>query len=361
MAPLLGRLRRAMRVSALGMTYITTRAPTTRLMKGCSPHYHETLGLTDSVDTKLIVPTKRPLREYKEDLQELAASIREKGLIEPIIVRPIGGMFEVVAGTRRFEACKRLRWSRVPCIIRNISDKDAFEMSLTENIQRKTMNAVEEAMAFERYVKMKGWGGESALAKKIGKSQEYVAQRLSLLSLPKMVKQRIIRRQINPSAAVEIARVHDPQAQVALSDRVAEERLPITVVRQAVHSIKSGSPWQVAVESSQAGMSGLPGSLLSDVPFAQDSPEPDFFEIRAGQKDHGQPEFEQLDNGVLILKLALARLSTLVDNVSEESDVWEMLAEKRFLIHEMIDSLIKTKVKLNRRLGTTVSDVAASP
>jgi ParB family transcriptional regulator, chromosome partitioning protein len=320
-------------------------------MKGCSPHYHETLGLTDSVDTKLIFPPESPLRDYRDGLDDLTSSIKEKGLIEPIVVRPIGGTFEVVAGVRRFEACKRLRWSRVPCIIRNLSDKDAYEMSLTENIQRKTMNAVEEALAFRRYVDMRGWGGESVLAKKLGKSQEYISQRLSLLSLPKPVKQRIIRRQINPSVAVEIARVSDPQTQIALSQRVAEDHIPIAVVRQAVHSIKSGQMWQVAVEAARPNAERTSGKLPSSIPMVHDSQEPDFFGTRLGQKDAFQREMEQLDNGVLILKLALARLSTLVDNVYEESDVWEMLAEKRFLIHGMIDSLIKAKVKMNRRLG----------
>jgi ParB/RepB/Spo0J family partition protein len=330
-------------------------------MKGCSPHYHETLGLTDSVDTKLIVPPKSPIREYRDDLDELASSIKEKGLIEPIIVRPIGGTFEVVAGARRFEACKRLRWSKVPCIIRNLSDKDAYEMSLIENIQRRTMNAVEEAYAFKRYVDMKGWGGESVLAKKLGKSQEYVSQRLSLLSLPKTVKQRVIRRQISPSVAVEIARIADPRAQIALSERVSEDRLTVAVVRHAVHSIKTSQAWRAGVQTGQPGNNGLSDNLPSDIPFAQDSPEPDFFGIRLGHKDVAQKEIEQLDNGVLILKLALARLSTLVDNTSEESEVWEMLAEKRFLIHGMIDSLIKAKVKMNRRLEMTVSGVSPSP
>ena len=330
------------------------------LMKGCSPHYHETLGLTDSVDTKLIVPPKSPLRDYREELDDLVASIREKGLVEPIVVRPTSGLFEVVAGARRFEACKRLRWSRIPCIIRNLSDKDAYEMSLTENIQRRTMNPMEEADAFKRYVDMKGWGGESILARKLGKSQEYVSQRISLLSLPKSVRLRIIRRQISPSAAVEVAKVSDPKAQVALSRRVAQDHITVLAVREAVHAIKAGEAWQASV---QAGQSPSPQGrrINQGAPFARDPAEPDFFRIKLGRKDSVDRELEQLDNGVLILKLALARLSTLVDNLPEESDVWEMLAEKRFLIHAMIDSLIKSKVKMNRRLAMTIMGQAVSP
>lgn len=323
-------------------------------MKGCSPHYHETLGLTDSVDTKLIVPPRSPLRESEEDLGELVSSIREKGLIEPIIVRPIGGTFEVVAGARRYEACKRLRWSKVPCIIRNLSDKDAYEMSLTENVQRKSMNALEEARAFQVYVNQEGWGGESTLAKKLGKSQEYISQRLSLLSLPRTVKERIIRRQINPSVAAEIARISDPVAQIALSERAAEDHLTVSAVREVTHSVKAGQRWQLAVNAVRMSRSRSTPKLLSEIRLGEEIEEADFT-ISTGRKDSSSREVVQLDNGILILKLALARISTLVDNLSEESDVWEMLAEKRFQIHGMIDSLIKAKVKINRRLEMSVS------
>jgi ParB family transcriptional regulator, chromosome partitioning protein len=325
------------------MTYITTEAILERVvMKGCSPHYHETLGLTDSVDTKLIVPPRAPLRKYNEDIDELVASVRENGLIEPIIVRPVGGLFEVVAGARRFEACKRLRWSRIPSIIRNLSDKDAYEMSLTENIQRRTMNAVEEALAFKHYVEQKGWGGESILAKKLGKSQEYVSQRISLLSLPRRVKERIIRRQISPSIALEVVRVPDPQAQEILAQRAAQDKLTVAVVREAARSMKYS----------------LYPETLSDVPLGQNLREPDFGR-KLGHEDPGEKEIRQLENGVLILKLALARLSTLVDNMPRENEVRVMLAEKRFLIHGMIDSLIKAKVKMNRELGMTASGIQA--
>lgn len=313
-------------------------------MKGCSPHYHETLGLTDSVDTKLIVPPDHPLRELDDELGDLVSSIREKGLIEPVVVRPKEGKFEVVAGARRFEACKRLRWSKIPCIIRNLSDRDAFEMSLAENIQRKTMNPMEEALAFRLYVDRKGWGGESYLAKKLGKSQEYISQRLSLLSLPKKVRQRIIRRQINPSVAVEIAKVPDRTLQIALSDRAVTDHLTVAVVRETARSIRAGRPWRERGRVPSPTMSSL------GLGYA----EPDFLGPRQGIKDADQKNLEELENGVNILRLALARLSTLVDSVPEDSDVWETLAEKRFLIHEMIDSLIKTKVKMTRRLGIVV-------
>ena len=331
----------------LGTTNIWNSEPINKPMKGCSSHYHDTLGLTDSVDTKLILPPKRLIRDCKEDLGDLVSSIREIGLIEPILVRPIEGMFEVVAGMRRFEACKRLRWSRIPCIIRNLSDKDAYEMSLIENIQRKTMNPIEEAKAYKRYIGERGWGGESALAVKLGKSQEYISQRLSLLSLPKKVRDRIIRCQINPSVAIEIAKIPNLPLQMALSDRAAEKHLTVAVVREMARSMKPDSPW------GEQGHTPKPIGSHFDLGYTA----PDFLDAGLDHKDVMQSEFEELDDGVNILRLALARLTTLVDSLPQDSDVWEMLAEKRYLIHEMIDSLIKTKVKMARRLGIVVSTV----
>ena len=92
--------------------------------------------------------------------------------------------FEVVAGNRRLEACKRLHWLKVPCLVRELSDKEAYEIGLIENIERETLTPIEEAKAFQMYVKEKGWGGVKALAEKIGRSEEYVSHKIALLSLP---------------------------------------------------------------------------------------------------------------------------------------------------------------------------------
>ena len=216
-------------------------------MRGCSVHYHETVDLTDSVDSKLIDPPKVALRDYEDGINELAASIREKGLIQPILIRPIGDRFEVVAGARRLEACRRLRWGRVPCIIRQLTDRNAYEISLTENIQRKTMNAIEEARAFKMYIDQNGWGSESELAHKIGKSQEYVSQRLSLLSLPGAVQQKIIRHQISSSVAQEIARLDDREAQTILSEEAFRRKMTVGMVRETANSVNEGGDIRSAI------------------------------------------------------------------------------------------------------------------
>jgi ParB family chromosome partitioning protein len=315
-------------------------------MRGCSVHYHETLDLTDSVDTKLIDPPKFTLRNCEEGMQELVSSIREKGLIQPIIVRPSGDRFEVVAGARRLEACKKLRWTRIPCIIRELSDQDSFEISLTENIQRKTMNPIEEAMAFRRYIEENGWGSETQLARRIGKSQEYVSQQLSLLSLPRTVQQRIIRRQINPSVAQEIARLEDPKEQEDLSEQVVKHHLTVSIVRETIKSIKKeknlGSTSSKREEDFEE-LTEVRNEGHQNIAY------PEFMRgLQLTDDSFANNDLKYIEKTVLILRLALSRLGTLIDEVPEDSQVKELLLEKRLLIHNAIDSLIKSRIKIYR-------------
>ena len=327
-------------------------------MHGCSVHYHETLDLTDSVDAKLIDPPGIVLRNYQDNIGELVASIREKGLIQPIIIRPSKDRFEVVAGARRLEACKRLRWARVPCIIRDLPDKDAYEMSLTENIQRKTMNALEEARAFRLYIKQNGWGGESQLAKKIGKSQEYISQRLSLLSLPRSVQQKIIRRQINPSVAQEIARASDSKTQEALSEEAVKHHLTVEIIRETAKSIRNGESINVALRRAELSKRRV-GEFYPDTLARNETEfsEPEFIQnlLRAGQETPADSAVKDLDKAILILKLALSRLGTLIDEMPEDNPVKDLLLEKRLSIHNMIDSLIKSKIKIGGRVTLPMS------
>ncbi len=314
-------------------------------MRGCSTHYHETLGLTDSVDAKLIDPPAMTLRDYTEKVDELVSSIREKGLVQPIIVRPVGMRFEVVAGARRLEACKRLRWSRVPCIIRELSDRDAYEIALTENVQRKTMNPVEEATAFRRYIDEYGWGGETVLAKKIGKSQEYVSQRLALLDLPGQVMKKIIRRQITTSVAQELTRLPDRRMQIELSEKAAKERMTVAMVRKTTELVRNGDTLETAVESAKVQ---IITKTLVQRGIQYDETVDSWPMMKLQGVDDEFSEFRQLDNAVLIMKLALSRLSTLIDKLPQDSDVKDMLTERWHMLHDMVDSLIKAKVKMGR-------------
>jgi ParB family transcriptional regulator, chromosome partitioning protein len=119
--------------------------------------------LDESLPVQSIKPSLNSVREHElssareNTIRDLAVSMHQHGLLYPIIVRPIEDGFEIVAGNRRFEACRLLHWKYIPAMVRELSEKDAFEIQLTENIQRMTMNPIEEAKAFRRYTKQFGW------------------------------------------------------------------------------------------------------------------------------------------------------------------------------------------------------------
>src|ERR687885_950050 len=165
-------------------------------------------SIVEQIEIKMIHPSQFAIRDKFQknspDDDALVNSIREHGLLQPILIRPIVHGFEIVAGHRRFQACRSLRWRSMPCRIREISDKQAYEIQLTENIQRKSMDPIEEAEAFRRYVIDFGWGGVSELARKIGKSEEYVSHRIQLLKLPQDIKEKIMLNKLSISQALEL-------------------------------------------------------------------------------------------------------------------------------------------------------------
>src|ERR671921_2339939 len=153
------------------------------------------------------------------------------GLFQPILIRPLSHGFEIVAGHRRYQACKSLRWRFIPCKIREMTDKQAFEIQLSENIQRKSMDPIEEAEAFRRYVIDFGWGGVSDLAKKIGKSEEYVSHRIQLLKLPEEIKKKIASQLLNVSKAIEISAIPiEKQSQIV--GEIIENNLSVKRIRE---------------------------------------------------------------------------------------------------------------------------------
>ena len=128
-------------------------------------------NLDESLPVKSIKPSRNSVREHEMSstreyaIRELVASMHQHGLLYPRIVRPIEDGFEIVAGNSRFEPCRLLHWKYIPAKVRELSEKDAFEIQLIENMQRMTMNPIEEARAFKKYTLEFGWGVESELAR----------------------------------------------------------------------------------------------------------------------------------------------------------------------------------------------------
>ncbi len=151
------------------------------------------------VSTAEVRPSKlNPRKDFRdEELAELTESIRSKGLVQPIIVRPTpAGGYEIVAGERRWRAAQKARLHEVPVIVRELSDADTFEIALLENIQRQDLNAVEEADAYKRLIGEFGHT-QDALARLVHKSRSHIANLLRLLDLPEPVQALLVEGKID--------------------------------------------------------------------------------------------------------------------------------------------------------------------
>ena len=268
---------------------------------------------------KMIRPSEFAVRDqFVKDRtadETLTNSIREHGLLQPILVRPLSHGFEIVAGHRRFQTCRSLRWRFIPCKIREMTDKQAFEIQLTENIQRKSMDPIEEAEAFRRYVVDFGWGGVSELAKKIGKSEEYVSHRIQLLKLSPEIKEQIIRSNLNVSQALELTTIPSDRQDEIVS-YVINNNPTVKQIREVKSLVKDDASNQLPY-----------GRDLSKKVSA----------IRTTKKTS------------LTLKLTLARIDSLIEEVhktieaEERAEIISFLMGLRLRVHGMIDDCIRFK------------------
>ena len=276
-------------------------------------------SIVEQIEMKMIRPSEFAVRDqFVKDRtvdETLTNSIREHGLLQPILVRPLSHGFEIVAGHRRFQTCRSLRWRFIPCKIREMTDKQAFEIQLTENIQRKSMDPIEEAEAFRRYVVDFGWGGVSELAKKIGKSEEYVSHRIQLLKLSPEIKEQIIRSNLNVSQALELTTIPSDRQDEIVS-YVINNNPTVKQIREVKSLIKDDASNQLPY-----------GRDLSKKVSA----------IRTTKKTS------------LTLKLTLARIDSLIEEVhktieaEERAEIISFLMGVRLRVHGMIDDCIRFK------------------
>jgi ParB family chromosome partitioning protein len=156
-----------------------------------------------------------PRKDFDEGgLEDLTASIREKGIVQPILVRPmvgVPGAYEIIAGERRWRAAQRAALHEVPVVVHEVSDKEALELAIIENVQRADLNALEEAIGYQQLIDEHGYG-QAALADVIGKSRPYVANTLRLLKLPETVKDYLRAGKLTAGHARALINVADPEA-----------------------------------------------------------------------------------------------------------------------------------------------------
>lgn len=184
-----------------------------------------------------IEPNKnQPRRTFNEEaLNELADSIREHGLIQPIIVRPAanGMTYEIVAGERRWKASRIAGLTEVPVIIRNVDDEEMSKIALIENIQRENLNPIEEAAAYKDLTDKYGMTHEE-LSKTIGKSRSYVSNMLRLLSLPEYVSDKLSRRELSVGHAKALLGLEDAETIENVARKVVSDHLNVRQTEKMV-------------------------------------------------------------------------------------------------------------------------------
>ena len=190
------------------------------------------------VDINDIKPNEnQPRKGFDEaKIEELANSISSYGLIQPIILRKAEKGFEIVAGERRWRAARKANLSKVPCIMKELSDEENMVISIIENMQREDLNPIEEAEALSQMIQRFGFSQEE-VAKSVGKSRSYVTNSLRLLKLPKKILDFVQSGQISSGHAKMLIGVEDEKKQMLLAEKVVKEEISVREIEKLVKDV----------------------------------------------------------------------------------------------------------------------------
>lgn len=194
------------------------------------------------VDVMLIRPNPdQPRREFSEEhLCELADSIAQIGIVQPITLRDTGdGFYTIIAGERRWRACQMAGLTHIPAYIRTVDDENMMEMALVENIQRQDLTALEVALAYQHLIEQYGLTQEQ-LSEKVGKNRATVTNYLRLLKLPAPIQVALKDRQIDMGHARALLALDDPQAQLHVFEEMTSQGLSVRKVEEMVKELSAG-------------------------------------------------------------------------------------------------------------------------
>ncbi|HPF83161.1 MAG TPA: ParB/RepB/Spo0J family partition protein [Bacilli bacterium] len=169
----------------------------------------------------------QPRKTFADDkLNELAESIKEHGVFQPIIVKKSIKGYEIIAGERRFRASKLAGKAKIPAIVRNFTDEQMMEIALLENLQRENLSSIEEAVAYKSMIDKLNMTQED-LAKKVGKSRSHITNILGLLRLPDAIQQMIIKQEISMSHARVLSKLESETEMMEMANKILKENLPV--------------------------------------------------------------------------------------------------------------------------------------
>ena len=193
-----------------------------------------------------VLPNRfQPRIKFNEDaINELCKSIKEHGVIQPIVVRPIGDKYEIIAGERRYKASCMAELKTIPAIITDLNDKDSAEVALIENVQREDLTPIEEAISYKKILDM-GYITQDALAGKLGKNQSTVANKLRLLNLDDEVQEALLNEKISERHARSLLKLQNKEQQRTMLEKIINERLTVRKADEEIEKVLKGEPIQV--------------------------------------------------------------------------------------------------------------------
>lgn len=188
-----------------------------------------------------VVPNPNQPRKQMDDkaLSELVASIREFGIVQPVVVRPVGAGYELVVGERRWKAAQQAGLKTIPAIVRSSTSTESLEMALIENLQREDLNAIEEALAYRQLIEDFGIS-QNEIAKRVGKDRATVANTLRLLQLPAEIQRMVIDCEIASGHARSLLALQGDSFQSKLARRVVREDLSVRQIEDIIRRWRSG-------------------------------------------------------------------------------------------------------------------------
>ena len=180
------------------------------------------------INVQDILPNRfQPRIKFDEEaISDLSASIKEHGVIQPLVVRQVGDKYEIIAGERRYKASVMAGLETVPAIITKLNDKDSAEVALIENVQRQNLTPIEEAVSYKKILDM-GYLTQEQLANKLGKSQSALANKLRLLNLSDDVQEALLNGQISERHARSLLKLNNKKQQIKMLNRIIDERLTV--------------------------------------------------------------------------------------------------------------------------------------
>ena len=191
--------------------------------------------------------TFQPRKDFDEEaINELAASIQEKGIIQPIVVRKNMNAYEIIAGERRWRAAQRVGLTKIPVIIKDVSDREVLELALVENLQREDLNPIEEATAYSQLIEDFGLTHEE-ISKRIGKERSTITNQLRLLKLPEEVREAVIKGEITAGHARALLGLESPNKMKEVLEAIRKEKLSVRKTEKLVQKLLADK--QTAIKS----------------------------------------------------------------------------------------------------------------